>query len=46
MGLGMALFGKAPDALALAGCGLILMAGVALPFLAVRRGMTDHDAGP
>jgi S-adenosylmethionine uptake transporter len=46
MGLGMALFGKAPDALALAGCGLILMAGVALPFLAMHRGMTDHDARP
>ena len=37
LGLGLLLFDKVPQPLALLGCGLILLSGVALPFFSVRR---------
>jgi len=37
LGWGVALFARTPDAQALAGCALVLVFGVMLPFLSVRR---------
>ena len=37
LALGIVLFDRIPDRLALLGCGLILVSGVALPLLSVRR---------
>jgi S-adenosylmethionine uptake transporter len=34
---GVALFARTPDGKALAGCALVLVFGVMLPFLSVRR---------
>jgi drug/metabolite transporter (DMT)-like permease len=41
LGLGVALFDKSPGPTALAGCLLILASGIALPFLSVRRQLSD-----
>ena len=41
LGLGIVLFGRVPDTTALLGCGLVLLSGVALPFLSARRQPVD-----